>query len=71
MHGSFNGYITGSNVQVGDKVVLIGDKIPLEEVAHLAGSSIYEILCSPTKRVCKKYSTKDTKHSSQIYKCER
>ena len=47
--------VTGVNAQVGDEVVLFGDKLPLEEIAHKLGTITYELLTSVSTRVKRVY----------------
>ncbi len=42
---------TQPQAQVGDPVVLWGKQLPVEEIAHLAGTIAYELLCNVSKRV--------------------
>ena len=37
--------------QIGDPVVLWGDGLPVEEIAEMAGTISYELLCGITQRV--------------------
>jgi alanine racemase len=46
--------VTGANVNVGDEVELLGAHVPLDDVAHLAGTISYEVLTS-LKGVTKTY----------------
>ena len=41
--------------RVGDEVVLWGDGLPIDEVAGLAGTLSYELLCGISARVCYEY----------------
>ncbi|MGH8320919.1 MAG: alanine racemase [Gammaproteobacteria bacterium] len=45
------------NAAVGDPVVLWGPELPVEEIAHAAGTIPYELLCGVTQRV--KFSVVD------------
>jgi alanine racemase len=42
--------------RVGDEVILWGDGLPIDEVAALAGTLSYELLCGISARVCYDYS---------------
>jgi alanine racemase len=42
--------------QVGDPVILWGEGLPIEEVAHSAGTIAYELLCHVTSRVQFEYT---------------
>lgn len=42
---------TQPNAGVGDPVVLWGPELPVEEIAHAAGTIPYELLCGVTQRV--------------------
>lgn len=39
------------NVQIGDEVTLFGKDLPVDEIAQLAGTINYEIICGVSKRV--------------------
>jgi alanine racemase len=39
------------DIQIGEEVVLWGDALPVEEVARMAGTIAYELLCGVTQRV--------------------
>lgn len=39
------------SARVGDEVLLWGDRLPVEELAHAAGTIPYEMLCGVTQRV--------------------
>lgn len=38
-------------VRIGDKVILWGEKLPVDEVAEISGTIGYELLCAVTQRV--------------------
>jgi alanine racemase len=40
-----------TDAQIGSRVVLWGEGMPVEEVAHAAGTISYELLCAITARV--------------------
>jgi alanine racemase len=40
-----------AGAQIGSRVVLWGDGMPVEEVAQAAGTVSYELLCAVTARV--------------------
>jgi alanine racemase len=40
-----------SSVRLGDPVVLWGPQLPVEEIARLAGTIPYELLCGISQRV--------------------
>ena len=42
---------TQPHAQVGDPVILWGNDLPIEEIAHLAGTIAYELLCNVSKRI--------------------
>jgi alanine racemase len=42
--------------KIGDEVILWGEGLPIEEVAHGANTVAYELFCHITQRVCFKYS---------------
>ena len=42
-------------VNISDKVTLIGDNIPIKEVAMHNGTSIYEIMCNIGKNIPRVY----------------
>ena len=44
------------DARVGDEVVLWGEGLPVDEVAALAGTLSYELLCGVSARVCYEYS---------------
>jgi alanine racemase len=41
--------------QLGDEVVLWGEGLPIEQIAELAGTIAYELLCNVTQRVKYQY----------------
>jgi alanine racemase len=43
------------DAQIGSRVVLWGEGMPVEEVAHAAGTISYELLCALTARVPVRY----------------
>ncbi|MEM9100873.1 MAG: alanine racemase [Pseudomonadota bacterium] len=43
--------IGGDSIQVGDRVVLWGDELPIETIASFADTIPYELLCNITQRV--------------------
>lgn len=43
------------DARVGDEVILWGDGLPVDEVAALAGTLSYELLCGVSARVCYEY----------------
>lgn len=45
--------------QVGDPVLLWGDALPAEEIAHRAGTIVYELFCGLTNRVRFEYPGSD------------
>ena len=42
---------------IGDEVTLWGEELPVEQVARLAGTIPYELLCGVTQRVDVRYVT--------------
>jgi alanine racemase len=42
-------------VAVGDQVVLWGGQLPIEEVAELAGTIPYTLMCHVASRVTRRY----------------
>lgn len=42
---------TQPHAQVGDPVILWGNNLPIEEIAHSAGTIAYELLCNVSKRI--------------------
>ncbi len=51
---------TQPNAKVGDKVVLWGEGLPVEEIADAAETIGYELLCGVTKRVAFEYHDGET-----------
>jgi alanine racemase len=45
-----------ADARVGDEVILWGDGLPVDEVAGLAGTLSYELLCGVSARVCYDYA---------------
>lgn len=46
-------------IEINDRVTLIGDKVPIKEVAVHNGTSIYEIMCNIGKNVPRVYIKED------------
>ena len=44
-----------SNIEINDRVTLIGDNIPIKEVARHNGTSIYETMCNIGKNIPRVY----------------
>ena len=47
--------VTGLDVRPGDEVEIFGRHLPVEEVAALAGTIQYELLCAVSPRVPREY----------------
>ena len=47
--------VTGLDVAPGDEVEVFGEHLPIEDVAALAGTIQYELLCAVSPRVHRAY----------------
>ena len=48
--------VTGLHVAIGEEVIIYGEQIPIEEIAHEAGTIPYELYTSISKRIPKVYT---------------
>ena len=47
--------VTGWEVAPGDEAEVFGERLPVEELAALAGTIQYELLCAVSPRVWREY----------------
>ena len=52
--------VTGLEVKPGDEVEIFGADLPIEDIAYLAGTIQYELLCAVSPRVHRTYLSRDT-----------